>query len=277
MIETSSSSSALPMDFTGERMVPESAPSYTFWEHVYRYRFASQFVNGKRVLDIACGEGYGSAALLEAGAKSIIGIDVSEEACQHARSKYGIDARSGDAESIPLQNNSVDLIVSFETIEHINNPTAFIKECARILTPGGTLIVSTPNGGFESEEGSSNPFHVHEMEADEFEGLLKLHFSQRHWYTQRPIYTAWWSPRSLVASTSPWLHLRGFCRAMQIFRRILCPEFEENVGERCRQAITQVILTEDRAFSSMVNPYAIRKRSVWQQEQPKYFVVVATL
>src|SRR5690242_18456144 len=106
----------------GERMVPEVADQSTFWEHVYRYAFACHFVAGKRVLDVACGEGYGAAALQRVGAASVVGVDVSELACSHVRSKYGLDARAGGAEQIPLADNSVDVVVSFETIEHVRNP-----------------------------------------------------------------------------------------------------------------------------------------------------------
>ena len=95
----------------GERMVPEVADQSTFWEHVYRYAFASRFVAGKRVLDIACGEGYGAAALQKAGAASVVGVDASDLACSHARSKYGLDARAGSAEQIPLPDNSVDVVI----------------------------------------------------------------------------------------------------------------------------------------------------------------------
>jgi 2-polyprenyl-3-methyl-5-hydroxy-6-metoxy-1,4-benzoquinol methylase len=85
-------------DNAGERMVPEVSGGMTFWEHVHRYAFACRFVAGKRVLDIASGEGYGAAALQKAGAAHVIGVDVSESACFHARTKYGIDARPGSAE-----------------------------------------------------------------------------------------------------------------------------------------------------------------------------------
>ena len=119
-----------------ERMVPDEAHARVFWEHIERYRFAKEFVRGKRVLDIACGEGYGSAALVKAGAASVIGVDISPEICQHARDKYGLDARMGDAQAIPLQDRSIDLVVSFETIEHVDSPDMFIAECARVLSPG---------------------------------------------------------------------------------------------------------------------------------------------
>src|SRR5438132_6501761 len=108
---------ALP--WTGERMIPEKADASTFWEHIYRYKFASKFSAGKMVLDIACGEGYGAHSLSQGRAESVIGVDISEETCRHARAKYGMDARLGDAEAIPLGKSSVDLVVSFETIEHV--------------------------------------------------------------------------------------------------------------------------------------------------------------
>ena len=109
-------------DNAGERMVPETSDRFTFWEHVYRYAFASRFVAGKRVLDIACGEGYGAAALQKAGASHVIGVDVSGDACVHALKRYGLDARPGSGEQIPLADDSVDVVVSFETIEHVRNP-----------------------------------------------------------------------------------------------------------------------------------------------------------
>src|SRR5271169_1956163 len=103
-----------------ERMVPEQAHARIFWEHVARYRFAKDFVRGKRILDIACGEGYGAAALAKAGATSVIGVDISPDICQHAQHKFGLDARPGDAHAIPVQDRSIDLVVSFETIEHVD-------------------------------------------------------------------------------------------------------------------------------------------------------------
>src|SRR4051794_25160393 len=133
------------LDNTGERMVPEASNGGTFWEHIERYRFSLPYVRGKRVLDIACGEGYGSAALLKGGAKAVTGVDVAEEACAHAREKYGVNAIVGSAEAIPLPDASVDVVVSFETIEHVPNMNAFMAECHRVLVPGGRIIISTPN------------------------------------------------------------------------------------------------------------------------------------
>src|SRR5262249_50988888 len=161
---------------------------------VARYRFAKDFVRGKRVLDIACGEGYGAAALARAGAASTIGIDCSPEVCDHARRKYGLDARPGDARAIPLPDRSIDVVVSLETIEHVDDPAAFVGECARVLVPEGMLIVSTPNRPVYSGEGPQNPFHHIEFDEEEFLGLLRSKFRSVQLYTQFPRSAAWWSP-----------------------------------------------------------------------------------
>jgi len=155
-----------PLEYTGERMVPEATDPYTFWEHVYRYRFAARFARGRDVLDVACGEGYGAAALLKSGAASVIGVDVSQAACDHARKKYGIDARCGDASSLPLCDSSIDLIVSFETIEHIPAPGDLLSECSRVLRKRGVLVISTPNRGVYLEGATPNQFHCSKMNRD---------------------------------------------------------------------------------------------------------------
>src|SRR5262245_7284798 len=181
------------MEYTGERMVPEGADNLTFWDHVHRYQFAARFVENKRVLDIACGEGYGTRALASAGAARVIGMDISEEACMHARRKYGVDCCAGIAENIPLADKSIDLIVSFETIEHLEGPTAFLDECVRVLAPGGALIISTPNKEVNSEAGHYNQFHTFEVNEEEFKAMLRPRFSRLVLYTQRSMMAPWWS------------------------------------------------------------------------------------
>ena len=172
---------------TDERMVPESSDLLTFWEYVYRYAFASLFVGGKRVLEIACGEGYGAAALQRASAAHVIGVDISESVCLHARNKYGVDARPGTAEQIPLADGSVDVIVSFETIEHVPDTSRFLDECLRILVPGGRLIISTADKGIYGHlRVAQNPYHCSEMTLEEFDSALRSRFRDTHFYTQRP-------------------------------------------------------------------------------------------
>ena len=213
-----------------ERMMPAEAHARIFWEHVARYRFAKGFVRGQRVLDIACGEGYGAAALARAGAAALVAIDVSPDVCDHARRKYGLDARVGDAQAIPLPNRSIDRVVSFETIEHVDDPARFVGECARVLVSDGMLIVSSPNRPVYSSEGRQNPFHRHEFDEREFVELLRAEFKAVQLYTQFPRSAAWWSRRSLAAERSPWLGIRGFWRLSSW----LCPEIRSYVSSEIR-------------------------------------------
>jgi SAM-dependent methyltransferase len=254
-----------------ERMVPDEAHARTFWEHIARYRFAKNFVRGKRVLDIACGEGYGAAALAKAGAASVTGVDISLEICEHARCKYGLDARAGDAQSIPLQDQSIDLVVSFETIEHVDAPAAFLDECARVLVPEGTLIVSTPNRPVYSGKGAQNPFHRLEFDENEFVELLRSRFSAVELYTQYPQWAVWWSSRSLAAERSPWLHIKGFWRLSSWF----CPAIRTHVDPAIRSSADDIVLARDTFPSSFFNPYLVRKRLEGNRERPYILVAVA--
>jgi ubiquinone/menaquinone biosynthesis C-methylase UbiE len=254
-----------------ERMVPGEAHARVFWEHVGRYRFAKDFAHGKRVLDIACGEGYGAAALARAGAASMIGVDISPDICQHAQDKYGLDARPGDAQAIPLQDQSIDLVVSFETIEHVNDPAAFLGECARVLVPEGMLIVSTPNRPVYSSDGRQNPFHHIEFDAGEFVDLLRTRFRSVQVFTQFNRSAAWWSLRSLSAERSPWLQIRGFWRLSCWF----CPAIRAHIDPAIRSAADDIILACDTFPSSLFNPYIVRPIAKANHEQPYILVAVA--
>jgi 2-polyprenyl-3-methyl-5-hydroxy-6-metoxy-1,4-benzoquinol methylase len=163
-----------------ERLVPETDPRlHVIREHVARYEFAARFAAGKKVLDVACGSGYGAAILKKAGACAVTGVDISDEAVAFARlhhSADGIEFVPGDAERL-LQSGPFDVVVSFETIEHIAHPKAFLAETTRLLAPGGVLIVSTPvrlRGTVEDRP--ANPHHLREWSVAEFRALLCEHY-----------------------------------------------------------------------------------------------------
>lgn len=263
------------LEDTGERMIPEKTDKITFWEHIYRYRFASKFVARKHVLDIACGEGYGTAALLKAGARSVVGIDISEEACNHGRRKYGINTLASCAENISLPDNSIDVIISFETIEHLENPNAFLSECIRLLTPNGFLIMSTPNRDVYSRDGKRNHFHSYEFDFNEFVSLLRQHFQKWRLYTQWPHSVAWWSARSLAASSTSWVNVRGFWHIRQLLRSRTCPHIWGDIKQEYRMSPIELILSRENSLSYFVNPYLVRSYLKLQNEQPRYFITVA--
>ena len=178
----------MKMQFTGERFTPECEGEIRL-EHWQRYLFARSLVKDKRVLDVACGEGYGSKLLAEQAA-SVVGVDVSVEVIEHATRRYGslagLGFRLGDCERLDFPDASFDVIVSFETIEHVPNQEQVLAELRRILAPDGVLIISTPNKKTYSDDRAyQNEFHVREFYRAEFESFLKVQFPRVHLYGQK--------------------------------------------------------------------------------------------
>jgi GT2 family glycosyltransferase/SAM-dependent methyltransferase len=176
------------MEFTGERYVPTESGEVR-QEHLHRYAWARAFVEDQDVLDVASGEGYG-VAMLAAHAKSIIGVDVSVEAIEHSRARYGglenVTFIAGSAASLPLPDSCVDVVTSFETIEHLHEQEEMLAEIARVLRPDGLLILSSPNRPVYSEAaGHHNEFHVRELDFGELDSLLRRHFPKVHYLGQR--------------------------------------------------------------------------------------------
>ncbi|MFP3797512.1 glycosyltransferase [Paraburkholderia sp. SIMBA_027] len=180
------------MKFTGERFVPDQTGNIEL-EHVHRYLCAAELCEGKAVLDIACGEGYGSS-LLARKAASVIGVDIAQEAIDHASRHHagpGLEYRLGSAAQIPVADASIDVVVSFETIEHHDQHNEMMAEIRRVLRPGGVLIMSSPDREVYSElPDFHNPYHVKELTREEFEGLLRKSFKHVAMYGQRVVYAS---------------------------------------------------------------------------------------
>jgi len=175
------------LPWTGERYLPWGEDPVTAYEHWHRYAFAAQFAAGKRVLDLASGEGYGSA-VLAATARQVVACDVDEKAVRHARSKYpgaNLNFIVGSVMEIPLRETGFDVIVCFEAIEHVPSPEGMLHEVKRLLAAEGVFIVSTPNKLEYKKIESSNPFHVKEYDFEEFQGLLSRYFKQMRFLGQR--------------------------------------------------------------------------------------------
>jgi SAM-dependent methyltransferase len=175
------------MQFTGERYVPEIGGQIAY-EHVHRYAITKRFCSGKRVLDIASGEGYG-AALLARTAAHVTGVDADERAIEHSRQAYyaaNVRFLVGSVTDIPLADSSVDVVASFETIEHVEEHERMLDEIRRVLAPGGVLIMSSPNKLVYSDESQYvNPFHVRELYFAQFRDLLASRFRHVSLYGQR--------------------------------------------------------------------------------------------
>jgi SAM-dependent methyltransferase len=169
-----------PEPFTGERLTTAIGGQVQI-EHYHRYLFARSFVSGLDVLDVASGEGYGSALLAQV-ARSVVGVEYAEPTVRGAVGNFvrpNLRFLRADARALPLADACVDAVVSFETIEHFDRQDEFLREIRRVLRPDGRFIVSTPDRDVYSPAGSAaNPFHVHELSRREFDSLL--HGAFRH-------------------------------------------------------------------------------------------------
>ncbi len=177
------------LTFTGERFLPACTGEIAY-EHWHRYAFARRFVAGKRALDAACGEGYGSALLGETAA-SVVGIDIDGPTIAHALTRYGngggVRFIEGSCTELPLPDASIDVVVSFETIEHLceEDQPRMVAEFARVLSPGGIVVISSPNKRLYSDERNYvNEFHLHELYRDGLARLLTPAFSAQRWHHQ---------------------------------------------------------------------------------------------
>ncbi|MCV7286484.1 class I SAM-dependent methyltransferase [Mycolicibacterium wolinskyi] len=164
---------ALPL--TGERTIPGLAEeNYWFRRHEVVYQRLADRCIDRDVLEAGCGEGYG-ADLIADVARNVIGLDYDEATVAHVRARYPrVDIRHGNLAELPLADNSVDVVVNFQVIEHLWDQAQFVAECYRVLRPGGVFLVSTPNRITFSpgRDTPLNPFHTRELNAAELTELL---------------------------------------------------------------------------------------------------------
>jgi O-antigen biosynthesis protein len=175
------------MKFTGERFIPTEQGRIRL-EHYHRYAIVLDIVQDKDVLDVACGEGYGSSFMADV-ARSVIGVDISVEAVQHAAdvySKLNLTFRQASVIALDFADASFDVVVSFETIEHLAEQAEMLAEIRRVLRPDGVLVISSPNRPIYSEEsGEHNKFHMKELDLYEFDELLRSKFQKVEYFGQR--------------------------------------------------------------------------------------------
>ncbi|MCY7387101.1 MAG: methyltransferase domain-containing protein [Burkholderiales bacterium] len=176
------------LSFTGERFHPNLAGE--MWaEHWHRYHFVLPLVAGRTVLDVASGEGYGSA-LMAGVAGAVSGLDVSAAAVAHASAAYAAQQNlrftEGSCAQLPFGDAVFDVVVSFETLEHIHEQDEFVDEIKRVLKPSGLLIMSSPNRAeYSDARGYSNEFHVKELYRAQLLALLGARFQHMRWFSQR--------------------------------------------------------------------------------------------
>jgi 2-polyprenyl-3-methyl-5-hydroxy-6-metoxy-1,4-benzoquinol methylase len=160
------------IEATGERFIPELMGGQLIEaEHVVRYALGADLCAGKQVLDAGCGVGWGTLLLLESGAAGAAGIDIDLEAVEEARKRVpGADIRQGDLAELPWPDESFELVVCFEAVEHVHQQERVLDELVRVLSPGGILMVSSPNPRVYP---AGNPFHVHELTPEELQAAAR--------------------------------------------------------------------------------------------------------
>jgi SAM-dependent methyltransferase len=171
-----------PLQLTGERTLPDvPAENYWYRRHLAVYEWIGARVIGRRVIDMACGEGYGSEVLSRSAA-SVLGVDANPEAHEHARLRYERQNLSFERGMVETHGEpgAFDVVVFLQTIEHVQDPVAVLEHFRSLLTPGGVAYVSTPNVLTLAPAGaqrSDNPWHIKEYRAAEFEDLCRAVFA----------------------------------------------------------------------------------------------------
>jgi SAM-dependent methyltransferase len=158
------------LPLTGERTVP-GLPDENYWfrRHQAAYLALAPMCAKAVVLEAGCGEGYGAAVALEAGASAVVAFDYDADAVEHTHCTYAVPAVRGNLVALPFAAGSFDVVLSLQTIEHLWDQHTFLDECARVLRPGGRLALTTPN---RLTFPPGNPFHAHELAAADLEALV---------------------------------------------------------------------------------------------------------
>ena len=203
-----------------ERFVPTEGDTTALALHLARYRFAARLVADKDVLDVACGTGYGSAMLASAGARQVTGVDIAPEAISHASAHFARENLTfvrmdvQDLREIP----PVDLVVSFETIEHLEDPMRFLQEVTNVMKVGGELVISTPvrmRGTLL--DAPENPFHLREWSPPEFEELLRKFFTDVQIMFQYNVPKSWYPFSRTLRRTALKILMPGRAREFLAF------------------------------------------------------------
>ena len=170
-----------PLALTGERTLPDvPAENYWYRRHLAVYEWIAARCAGRTVVDLACGEGYGTAVLARRAAR-VTGVDANPEAHEHARLKYSHPGVRFVRDLVDRYAEDCDAVVFLQTIEHVEDPAAVLRHLRGMLRPGGVAYVSTPNVltlAPEGEKRSGNPWHVREYRPEEFRELCESCFER---------------------------------------------------------------------------------------------------
>lgn len=202
------------LPWTGERLVTQQKDMHFVIEHLHRYALAMKLASNKIVLDVACGEGYGSNLLAEVADK-VFGVDIDVDTIVHAREKYQeykpekLTYLQGDVTNLPHEIGLVDMIVSFETLEHVKDQEAMLASFKRHLKPNGIVLISTPEKILYQKRSTNNPYHLKELSLPEFKNLINDFFPFSFFYEQRFVFGSCITPLNLDSSMQGFDFLTG--------------------------------------------------------------------
>ena len=168
-----------PLTLTGERTLPGIVEeNYWFRRHEAAYRLFPSYCLDAIVLEVGCGEGYGAELLRQAGARRVIAVDYDRDVVAHVRRRYpALAILRTNAVQVPCRTSSVDVVTALQVIEHLWEQPRFVRECARVLKPGGRMLLTTPNRlTFSTSAAARNPFHARELTAVELAELTAPYF-----------------------------------------------------------------------------------------------------
>jgi ubiquinone/menaquinone biosynthesis C-methylase UbiE len=178
------------MRFTGERVIPDRYElKPMLQEHLIRYEFAVPQVLGADVIDLGCGCGYGAHLMATQGARSVAGVDLAEDALEYARQNYfapNLSFEVMDVTALRFPDDRFTAVVCLEVFEHVDDYQALLREAVRVLKPGGTLVLSTPNKLVWSpgREKPINPWHISEFTREEFGRIMDSHLGDVQYWCQ---------------------------------------------------------------------------------------------
>lgn len=231
-------------------------PFYEFEDNIRRqecfarYKFVRKYVHSKKCLDLGCGARRGPYYLAET-AQEVVGVDISSEAIGYVKSKWvrkNLTYEVMDGTELTFPDNSFDLVVSFEVIEHIQDYKKYLAEIQRVLRPEGVYILSTPNGAIKRPP---NPQHIQEFNLQEFRDLLHRYFSEVEIYGQHrkiKVQSASELPRKIYYLTK--LDVFKFRKLVtQPIRYKLFQKFIQGVSWLKKVPLGEEITTDDFAIS----------------------------
>lgn len=169
-------------------------------QDIARYEFVLPYVKNKKVLDIACGTGWGTMMILSQGnATEVFGVDIDKETIDTNKKKYGEFKNQfficSSCYNINFEDNTFDVSISIETLEHLDNPKKFLAELKRVTKPNGLIIISTPLNNSDQRFNPSNPFHIREYNEKELREMFNEYFSDFNFYYQQNLLKKNWLTR----------------------------------------------------------------------------------